>query len=298
MGDNNTNILKRKMAASGRDPGPLHLIADLSKRMGAEAVAAFGEYYGEKCQLAETEAPVFSRLDEALAPHASKAAIYHFRFNAEKDFVVVLDIETSMRAAGWSLAGSRELPDPMPEAVSTIDRRLAKRLAIRSAEVMFAKADSSGLVKGSVELIASGDEPRRFDFTDDKQRIVAASFSIQTLEAEALGTVTVYAAERVTLAMREYYETSVPRAEKKWKSDLVKLAAMSPIGLRADLTEQDITLGQLMDLAPGQVINLTTATIDEISVYPRASCLSKLKLNGSLGNRDGARALKIKMIEY
>ena len=65
MGDDTSNILKRKMAASGRDPGPLHLIADLSRRMGTEAAAAFGEYYGEKCQLGETTAPHFARLDEA-----------------------------------------------------------------------------------------------------------------------------------------------------------------------------------------------------------------------------------------
>lgn len=298
MGDDTSNILKRKMAASGRDPGPLHLIADLSRRMGTEAAAAFGEYYGEKCQLGETTAPHFSRLDEALAPHASKAGIYHFRFNAEMDFIVVLDIDTSMRAAGWSLANSRDLPDPKPESVSPIDRRLAKRLAIRSAETIFAKADKSGVAKGSVELIASGDEPRRFEFTDDKQRVVCVTFAIETLESEALGSVTVYAAERITLAMREYYETTVVEAEKKWKRDLRRLVAMSPIKLRADLTEQEVTLGLLMALKPGQVIDLTTATIDDISVYPAIKTASKLSLQGALGNRDGARALRISSVDY
>ncbi len=298
MGENKTNILTRKMAASGRDPGPLHLIADLPMRMGTEAALAFTEYYGEKCQLAQTQPAVFARLDDALAPHASKAAIYHFRHNAGKDVVVVLDIETSMRAAGWSLAGARDLPDPMPQAVSAIDRRLAKRLAIRSAETIFAKADNSGFAKGAVELIASGDEPRRFDFTDDKQRVVAAGFSIQTLDAEMLGSVTIYAAEQLSVAMRDYYAVSVPLAEKKWKSDLLKLAAISPIALRADLAEQEITLGQLMNLQPGQVIDLTAATIDEISIYPRQACLSKLRMQGALGNRDGLRALKIRSIDY
>ncbi|GJL90583.1 FliM/FliN family flagellar motor C-terminal domain-containing protein [Hyphococcus sp.] len=298
MGDENSNILKRKMAASGRDPGPLHLIADLSARMGKEAAGAFGEYYGEKCQLGETQAPHFARLDEALAPHACKAGIYQFRIGADKDFIIVLDVETSMRAAGWSLAGSRDLPDPLPETVSPIDRRLAKRLAVRSAEMIFAKADNSGVIKGAAELIASGDEPRRFDFTDDKQRIVGATFSIQTLESEVLGSVTIYAAERITLAMREYYEKAVPAAEIKWKRDLRKLAAMSPTTLRADLAEQEITLGMLMGLQPGQVIDLTSASIDDVSVLPDAKCASGLKMTGSLGNRDGVRALRVKSIDY
>ncbi len=298
MGEENSNILKRKMATSGRDPGPLHLVADLSARMGKEAAGAFGEFYGEKCQLAEAQAPHFTTLDAALAPHAAKSGIYHFRIGADKDFIVVLDVETSIRAAGWSLAASRDLPEQMADVVSPIDRRLAKRLAVRSAELIFAKADNSGVIKGAAELIASGDEPRRFDFTDDKQRVVGATFSIQTLESEVLGSVTVFAAERITLAMREYYEKAVPAAEEKWKRDLRRLAAMSPTTLRADLAEQEITLGVLMNLQPGQVIDLTSATIDEISVHADDKCASKLAMVGSLGNRDGVRALRIKSIQY
>ena len=298
MGEDKSNILKRKMAASGRDPGPLHLIADLSARFGKEAAGAFGEFYGEKCQLGETQAPHFANLDEALAPHAAKAGIYHFRFNADKDFIIVLDVETSMRASGWSLSESRELPDPMPDSVSPIDRRLAKRLAVRSAELIFAKADQCGVAKGVAELIASGDEPRRFDFTDDKQRVVGVTYSIQTLDSEVLGSITLYAAERITLAMRDYYEKAVPAAEAKWKRDLRKLAAMAPTTLRADLAEEEITLGLLMNLKPGQVIDLTTATIDDVSVHPDEKCASKLHITGSLGNRDGARALRIKSIDY
>ncbi len=298
MSGENAKIIKKKMAASGKDPGPLHLIADLPQRMGAEAAGAFTEFYGEKCQLAETEAAYFANLDDQLGEYAGKAAIYHFRYNVEQDFIIVLDLETSMRAAGWSLAGARDLPEPMPESVSAIDRRLAKKLAIRSAELIFSKADNAGVVRGGVELMASGDDPRRFDFTDDKQRVVCATYSIKTLEEETLGTIRVIAPERLTVAMRDHYDKAVPLAQAKWKSDLLKLAAASPVALRADLTEEDITLGMLMNLAPGQVIDLTTATIDEITVYSALRTESKLLIGASLGNRDGARALRIKSVAY
>ncbi len=298
MSGDTAKIIKKKMAAAGKDPGPLHLIADLPSRMGTEAAGAFTEFYGEKCQLAETEPAYFTSLDDALADHAGKAAIYHFRYNVEKDFIVVLDLETAMRAAGWSLAGAKELPEPMPESVSAIDRRLAKKLAVRSAELIFSKADNAGVARGGVELMASGNDPRRFDFTDDKQRVVCATYSVKTLEGEVLGTVRIITPERITVAMRDYYDKSVPLAEAKWKRDLMKLAAMSPIALRADLAEEDITLGMLMNFAPGQVIDLTTATIDEITVYSARKTESKLHMTAALGNRDGARALRIKSIAY
>lgn len=298
MGEENNTILKRKMAAAGRDPGPLHLIADLPERMGAETAAAFTEYYGEKAQLAETEPAWFSTLGAALSLHASKAGIYHFRFNGDQDFVLVLDIDTIMRAAGWSLSGSRDVPDPKPETISAIDRRLAKRLAIRCAEVMFEKSEKCGLVKGGVELIASGADPRRFDFTNDAQRVVCSTFGLKTLEEEPLGTVRVFVAERMTLAMQEYYETTVVLAQQKWVQDLQKLAAMSPVVMRADLAAEEITLGSLMALKPGEVVNLTMATIDEVAVRPAYPTQSKFNMSGALGNRDGARALRIKSISY
>ncbi|MAW79518.1 MAG: hypothetical protein CMI63_04720 [Parvularcula sp.] len=298
MGGATAKIIKKKMAAAGKDPGPLHLIADLPGRMGAEAAASFTEFYDEKCQLAETEPAYFANLNEVLADYAGKSGIYHFRYNIDKDFIVVLDLETAMRAAGWSLGGSKELPDPLPESVSAIDRRLAKKLAVRSAELIFSNADKAGVARGGVELMASGDDPRRFDFTDDKQRVVCATYSVKTLDEEVLGTIRIIAPERVTVAMRDYYEKAVPLAEEKWKRDLMKLAAMSSVALRADLTEEDITLGMLMDLAPGQVIDLSTATIDEIKVYSALPTESKLSIDAALGNRDGARALRIKSVAY
>ena len=298
MSDDNKNIVKRKMAASGRDPGPLHLIADLSRRLGGEAAGAFTEYFGEKCQLAQSEEPIFASLGAALKPFASASAIYHFRHISGADFVLVLDVETALRAAGWSLSGTRELPEPKPEGVSAIDRRLAKRLAVRSAELIFEKADKTGVVKGGVELIASGEDPRRFDFTSDAQKVVCASYAIQTLEAEALGTVRIFAAEKLTLAMRDYYDKSVPAADEKWKRDLQKLAAVSPLTMRTSLTELDIPLGLLMNLSPGQIINLPAATIDEVTLRPVYETTSTLELAGALGNRDGMRALKIRSISY
>lgn len=296
MSENNQNIVKRKMAAAGRDPGPLHLIADLSRRIGTEAAGAFTEYFGERCQLAAAAAPSFAILSEALKPYASASAIYHFRHVSGLDLVLVFDIDTALRAAGWSLSATRELPDPKPQSVSAIDRRLAKRLAVRSAELMFERADKAGVVKGGVDLIASGDDPRRFDFTADTQKVVCADYSIQTLEAQPLGTVRVFAAERLTLAMRDYYEHAVPGAAQKWTRDLMKLAAMSPVMMRTSLAELDVPLGVLMDLKPGQVINLPSATIDEVKVRPLLETTSKLELAGALGNRDGVRALKIKSI--
>ncbi len=190
------------------------------------------------------------------------------------------------------------MPDPKPESVSAIDRRLAKRLAVRSAELIFDKSDNAGVVKGGVELIASGDDPRRFDFTDSEQKVVCVSYDIETIESEKLGTVRVFAAERLSLAMRDYYDVTVPQAEEKWKRDLRKLAATAPIAMRTSLAEQDIPLGMLMDLKPGQVINLAMATIDEVKIQPVLATTSRLRLVGALGNRDGARALKLQSIDY
>lgn len=298
MSENNQNIVKKKIAAAGRDPGPLDLIADLSRRLGTEAAGAFSEYFGERCQVAAAGEPSFAALSEALKPYADVSAIYHFRHVSGLDFVLVFDIDTSLRAAGWSLSAARELPDPKPPSVSAIDRRLAKRLAVRSAELIFEKADKAGVVKGGVDLIASGDDPRRFDFTADHQKVVCAEYSIQTLEAQALGTVRVFAAERLTLAMRDYYEKTIPEAAQKWTRDLMKLAALSPVMMRTSLTELDIPLGVLMALKPGQIVNLPAATIDEVKLRPVLETASKLELAGALGNRDGARALKVKSIGF
>lgn len=298
MSDDKKSIVKRKIAASGRDPGPLHLIADLSRRMGAEAAGAFTEYFGEKCQPARAGEPSFAALSEALKPFASVSAIYHFRHISGQDFVLVLDAETALRAAGWSLSATKELPEPAPETVSAIDRRLAKRLAVRTAELIFERADKAGVVKGGVELIASGDDPRRFDFADAGQRVVCATYAIETLEAEALGQVRVFAAEKLSLAMRDYYERTIPEAEAKWRRDLMRLAAMAPVTMRTALTETDITLGALMSMKSGQVINLPAATIDEIRMRPVLETKSKFEMTGALGNRDGVRALKIGSISF
>ncbi len=298
MSDDNKSIVKRKIAASGRDPGPLHLIADLSRRMGAEAVGAFTEYFGEKCQLAQTGEATFAALSEALKPYASVSAIYHFRHISGQDVVLVLDAETALRAAGWSLSATKELSDPAPETVSAIDRRLAKRLAVRTADLIFERADRAGVVKGGVELIASGDDPRRFDFTDTGQKVVCANYAVETLEAEGLGQVRVFAAEKLTLAMRDYYEKTIPAAAEKWKRDLLRLAAMAPVAMRTTLTELDISLGALMGMKPGQVINLTAATIDDVRLRPVLETKSKLEMTGALGNRDGLRALKIRSIAF
>ncbi len=298
MSDDKNSIIKKKMAMAGRDPGPLHLIADLSARMGGAAVGAFTEYFGEKCQPGPAETASFAALGDALAPFASTSAIYHFRHITGGDFVIVLDTDTSLRAAGWSLSGTRELPEPKPETVSAIDRRLAKRLAIRTAEQIFEKSDKAGVVKGGVELIASGDDPRRFDFTAADQKVVCVQYGVETLEAESLGAIRIFAAEPLTVAMRDYYDKTIPLAAQQWKRDLMMLAALSPVEMRTALAEQDITLGQLMNLQPGQVIDLAMASIDEVKVRPVLQTESKLELTGALGNRDGARALKINAIGF
>ncbi len=51
-------------------------------------------------------------------------------------------------------------------------------------------------------------------------------------------------------------------------------------------------------MAADTMIDPTTATIDEITVYSALPTESKLQLTAALGNRDGARALKIKSIAY
>ncbi|MEX6634472.1 FliM/FliN family flagellar motor switch protein [Hyphococcus lacteus] len=293
MGEDSAKIIKRKMECSGRDKGPVDLIKDSPTQIGAQAVAAFSEYYGEKCESAEGKPAEFCRLGDALSKYGSESAIYHFRQNGEAEFILIFDIDTSLRAAGWSLSGSRDLPDPTPENVSAIDRRLAKKLAIRTAECSFENADKCGLLKGGIELLASGGDPRRFEFNDDQQKSILFSIDIQTIEGEAIGSVTMIVAEKSLIAMRRYYETTLVLAEQKWTRDLAKLAATSPIAMRAVLTEQMIDIKRLMNLQAGEVINLNAATIDDVAMYPALKTKSKLALNGALGNREGARALKV-----
>ncbi|MEZ5891721.1 MAG: FliM/FliN family flagellar motor switch protein [Parvularculaceae bacterium] len=298
MREKSAEIIRKKMAASGRDPGPIHVVADLASRMAAAAPGAFAEMYGEKCQLIERTAASFCLFKEALAEHAGKSAIYHFRHNSETDFLVILDPETALRAAGWSLAASRELPDPKPESVSAIDRRLAKRIAVRAAELIFASADKAGVARGGVELIASGDDPRRFDFADDQAKSVTLALDAKTLEGEELGFFTIIAPEKIIVPMREYYATTAVEAAKKWKRDLRVIAATSPTKLRTVLTEQVIDIDRLVNLKPGDVIDLETATIEDVLVLPQIGNPSKLQILGSLGNRDGRRALRIKSAAF
>ena len=296
MRKESANILKRKFEASARDDGPLHLLQDLPARVGAEAAVAFLEYYGDRCQLEQSAPPAFRKLEDALAPFASVSAIYHFRLNGDKDFFVVFDLDTALRAAGWSLSGSRELPDPKPETVSAIDRRLAKKLTIRIAETIFENAERSGLEKDSVELLASSDDPSRFEIAEEGQRMVALNLQAQTLEEEQLADITIIVPELKVSAVRTHYQTTQVEALKKWKRDLVHLAATSRVTFRAILTEQDLDIDRLMNLKPGEVINLSAASIDDVTLHSAYRSKSKLRLAGALGNRDGARALKVKTI--
>lgn len=296
MREQSAEIIKKKMAASGRDPGPVHVVADLAARMGSVASAAFAEFYGEKCALTERTPAAFCIFKEALTPFAGKSAIYHFRHNNETDFLVILDPETALRAAGWSLSATRELPDLAPDSVSAIDRRLAKRIAVRTAELIFANADKAGVLRGGVELHTSGADPRRFDFTDDTAKSVVLAIDAKTLEGEELGFVTIVAPEKLITAMREYYATTAVEAEKKWKRDLRVIAATSPTRLRTVLAEQLIDIDRLVSMQPGDVIDLESASIDEIEILPQIGNPSKLRMTGALGNRDGRRALRIKSV--
>ncbi|WP_411818546.1 FliM/FliN family flagellar motor switch protein [Hyphococcus sp. DH-69] len=293
MREGSANIIKRKMEVSGRDKGPVELIENVPTQIGAQAVAAFSEYYGEKCEVTEAKPAEFCRLGDALSAYGAETAIYHFRQNGEAEFILLFDMETSLRAAGWSLSGSRDLPGEMPETVSAIDRRLAKKVAIRSAECAFDNAQKCGLVNGGIELLASGGDPRRFEFNDPQQKSVIFSVNVQTIEGDSLGIVTMIVAEKSLMAMRTYYDTTLVEAEEKWQRDLAKLAAISPISMRAVLTEQMIDIRRLMNLKAGEVINLSAATIDDVVVYPALKSKSKLSLSGALGNREGARALKV-----
>lgn len=298
MREQSAAIIKRKMAASGRDPGPVDVVANLASRFASVAAGAFTEFYGEKSQLFERTAASFCIFKDALADFAGRSAIYHFRHNSETDVLVILDPVTALRAAGWSLAGARETPDPAPTSVSAIDRRLAKRLAVRAAELIFQNADKAGVVRGGVELHASGDDPRRFDFIDENAKSVILSVEAKTIEGEELGYFTVIAPETVFTPMRDYYATTAVELEKKWKRDLRFLAATSGMRLRTVLAEQRIGIDRLLNLAPGDVIDLETADIQAIEVLPPLGTDSRLRLTGALGNRDGRRALRIDSIEF
>lgn len=298
MGEENANILKRKMRTVGRDEGPLERIASLPDLAATHAVSAFTNYYGEKCQLSATAPAAFGELTEALGPHANTAAIYHFKLNGDDDFVVVLDLDAAMIAAGWSLAGAREKPEPMPESVSAIDRRLAKSVATTVAEAIFANAAACGMITGSIELFASGADPRRFEFKEETQRSVSFSLDAQTIEGEALGAVTIITPETTLVSMREYYQTAVAAAERKWKHDLARLVADMPVQLRATMAEADLDISRLMTLEAGEFISLNNATIDDVVLRSDLPSESELEISGALGNRDGARALKITRIDY
>ena len=60
--------------------------------------------------------------------------------------------------------------------------------------------------------------------------------------------------------------------------------------------EQDLDIDRLMSLKPGDVVNLSAASIDDVKLHSAYPSKSKLSLSGALGNRDGARALKVKTI--
>lgn len=296
MSDKPANILKKKIGCGVRDEGPIDLIKPVPAAFASAIAPSFTTFYGEKCELAEKEPAGFIRMGSALAPFNATSAIYHFRLNGEDDFIVILDMDAAMTAAGWSLSASRDKPDPAPEEVSAIDRRLAKALAKPAAEMIFEKAGQCGAVKGALELIASGADPRRFDLLNEYQRSVMFSLSAQTIEGEALGLMTFIASENCIASVRDHNRAERAAAEEKWKRGLLRLASWSKVEMRTVLAMQDIDINRLMNMKTGEVINLQTATIDDVALAPARKSASRLKMTGALGNRDGVRALKITSI--
>lgn len=296
MSDAEANILKKKIGCGVRDEGPSDLIKPFPSAVASVIAPAFSAFFGEKCELSESGGAVFSRMGAAFAPFDATSAIYHFRLNGEDDVIVILNMDAAMIAAGWSLCATRAKPEPMPEEVSAIDRRLAKALAKPAAEMIFEKAGQCGAVKGALELIASGADPRRFDLLNEYQRSVVFSLSAQTIEGEALGVMTVIASENIVAAVRDHNRAERAVAVEKWKQGLLRLASWSVVELRTVLAFQDIDIHRLMNLSAGDVINLPSATIDDVALAPVLKSSSKLKMRGALGNRDGARALKVTSI--
>ncbi|WP_425409227.1 FliM/FliN family flagellar motor switch protein [Hyphococcus sp.] len=296
MSDAGTNILKKKIGCGVRDEGPIELIKPFPGAVASVIAPAFSQYYGEKCEVDEKVAAVFERMGAAFANFNSKSAIYHFRLNGEDDVIVILDMDAAMVAAGWSLSALRDKPDPMPEDVSAIDRRLAKALVKPAAEMIFEKAAQCGAVKGSLELIASGADPRRFELLNAYQRSAVFSLAAKTIEGDALGAMTIIASENIIVSVRDHNRAQRAVADEKWKKGLLRLASFSVVELRTVLASQSIDINQLMNMKAGDVINLSGATIDDVGFAPVFSTLSRLKMTGALGNRDGARALKITSI--
>lgn len=296
MSKGSGDILKKKIGCGVRDEGPIDLIKPFPAAAASVIAPAFSTYYGEKCELTEHEGAAFARMGAAFAPFDSTSAIYHFRLNGEEDVIVILNMDAAMIAAGWSLSGARNKPEPMPTEVSAIDRRLAKALAKPAAELIFEKAGQCGAVKGTLELIASGADPRRFDLLNEHQRSVVFSLSAQTIEGDELGVMTVIASENVVAAVRDHNRAERAVAAEKWKMGLLRMASWSIVELRTVLASQDIDINRLMNLKAGDVINLQSATIDDVTLKPVFKTSSKLKMTGALGNRDGARALKLSSI--
>ncbi|WDI31524.1 FliM/FliN family flagellar motor switch protein [Hyphococcus flavus] len=293
MGEEHANILKKKIACGVKDEGPLELIRAVPEAFANVIAPAFSTYYGEKCEAREHEEACFARIGQAVSPYDGRSAIYHFRLNGEEDMFVILDMDAAMTAAGWSLSGTREKPDPAPEEVNAIDRRLAKGLAKPAADMIFEKAGQCGAVKGAIELIASGADPRRFDLLNEHQRSVVFAIQAQTIEGEALGVITFIASENILVAVRDHNKALRAVAEEKWKNGLLRLASFSVVEMRTVLATQDIDINKLMNMKAGEVINLNSATIDDVAFAPAIKSASRLRMTGALGNRDGARALKI-----
>lgn len=296
MREDGANILKKKIGFGVRDEGPIDLIKPFPAAVASAIAPAFSDHYGEKCELAEKDGAVFARMGEAFAPFNATSAIYHFRLNGEDDLIVIFDLDAAIIAAGWSLTSSRVKPDPMPEEVSAIDRRIAKALAKPAAEMIFDKAGQCGAVKGALELIASGADPRRFDLLNEYQRSVMFSLAAQTIDGEPLGVMTVIASEHTITAVRDHNRAERAIANEKWKKGLLRLASWSVVEMRTVLASQTIDISRLMNMKPGDVINLQSATIDDVAFAPVLKSTSRLKMTGALGNRDGARAFKITSI--
>ncbi len=296
MSETGISILRKKIDSGVRDEGPVDLVKPVPESFAAAIAPAFTEFYGEKCELKSKDQARFVRMGRALAPFDARSAIYHFRLNGEDDLFVILDMDAAMMAAGWSLSATREKPETMPDEVGAIDRRLAKSLAKPAAETIFAKPALCGATNGVLELIASGADPRRFDLVNETQRSVMFTLAAQTIENEMLGGVTLIASENVIASVREHNRQEKAAAEAKWKQGLLRLASWSTVEMRTVLARQDVDISRLMSMQAGDVINLPTATIDAIVFAPAQHSKSRLRMTGALGNRDGARALKITSI--
>lgn len=275
MSDPQRSILRRKIAAAEVRANAEN---DRASKAGDIVASLFGDYFGAPLKAGPLRARTLDRARLAELP--MRGAWFLFR-RGELDIIIGFD--AAMLAASVNAALLRPIDETPNGEPTNVDRQIAAALAARLAAAF--AAFIGGPSDLDIARLQSTISP--VDLAPDKRsQSFEAYEAIEFRLASALSV-------NLLVAIASDRSIRVPgkTAASGRRPEMAKILTSAEISVSAFLGVIETTIGDIVNLAPGQLLPFPLADVDKISVASRGAPAPVFR--GALGARDGRRAVKI-----